>query len=635
MAIGVVLASVAPTFAATGSGQVVTTAASTYTAVPAKGIVNVQVTLKVKNNIPASVTQYSCDKGYVDPWYGTWVSNWTTCDQKTDYYVNTVRLWTEKGITNLKITSDGGAVRRKAATTSSTAYNAYDLTFPRIFKGHTRTVTASYTIKGGAARSQSPTRINGAYLNFGAITQPVDKASVKVIVPAAFEASTWGGKASPSNTGSQKIFASGNVKDPVSYWIGVNGTNTKGFATATITSDSGRDVEIQAWPGDKAWMESIKKEAAGSLSTLERLVGAPLPGTGPIVIREVTQAALGDGYGGEYSNSSRTAEVSENYDQAGTVAHELSHAWFNHDMFAATWLSEGYAGWAERAVGANPTACAAPTTGVTLEDWKYADPRSTAEQRQAVNDEYDAACAVVSTLSATVDAKAMAGVTHTLTTSDGAYPATHDATEGKPNTWQQWLDAVDENAAAPQDPSTSIESMLTDYKVATHQELTDRHEARTDLREIRAMAGTTWTIPTAVYHPMSDWRFDEAGAAMQAVESTIGDANAVAEALPSVAVDKSPLKGRLGSSTTLADVTAVQTAAHDQLATANLLAADVEQARNPGPIEAVGLIGVNVNALSSDATASVAALDLATANARISDLDAVLDGAMTTGISGS
>ena len=80
------------------------------------------------------------------------------------------------------------------------------------------------------------------------------------------------------------------------------------------------------------------------------MVGVPLPGTDKIVVREVTVNELGGDYVGTFDRKESIARVSETFD-AATVAHELSHAWFNTNYLSERWLAEGYASYAEKTAG--------------------------------------------------------------------------------------------------------------------------------------------------------------------------------------------------------------------------------------------------------------------------------------------
>ncbi len=403
--------------------------------------------------------------------------------------------------------------------------------------------------------------------------------------------------------------------------------------SASTQPVDGRSIS-KPWPGDKAWLDAVRPAAAGSISELEKLVGRPIPGTGPITVREVAADELGDAYVGQYDKDVQLASISEEFEQAGVVSHELAHGWFNAAMFDSTWLSEGHAEWAAHAVGSATTPCATPDVTPDLSNWQFAEPRSTLAERETVDAQYTAACAIVTDAANQVGADQMKNVFTVLSTDAGAYPGTKDAQPGAPNTWRQWLDAVDERGMVPAGKSDAspVSDDLIKYGIATSAELTARSSARTNLAALRSEAGTSWTIPTAVYAPMEAWDFSTAGTAISDVKGTIADVEAVASELPAVTVEANPLRDRLASAATLADLKTLGDTASAQRTTADEVAATIGRTHNSNPFETVGLIGTDVNAKSSAAVSSVASLDLAGAKAKTEEIDSTLSGAAVVGL---
>ena len=455
-----------PTFAVDdGDSRVTSSAATTYQVVPGKGYVAVTVVQKITNHTPSSSTAYDCSIRGVDPYYGPYEIK-RTCHTTTRYYYYQWSVVTEAGATNVQAKVTGGTATLKKGKKNAD-YQTWLIGIPKTFNGQSRTITVTYRLPGKPPRSADSTRINGAYLSFYGIAQYSDDSSVKVLVPTAFDTTTDGGPISySSDRGGYRVYTSGKVVDPGAWYVGINATNDAGRVHASVTSDDGRPIEIEGWPGDKAWMTAVHDEAAGSISALEDLIGQPLPGNGPVRIDEVSGGELGDAYIGAYDKDARLATVSEDYTQAGTVAHELSHVWFNDDLFAARWLSEGYASWAERAVGTNTTDCvpgAYPGTGKPdLELWRFADPRATQEQLDIVDYEYDAACKIVTDTVRKIGTDRMRDVLGVLLSEEAAYPGTKDARIGGRVDWRQWLDAVDERGSLPAgvDDTTAIADML-------------------------------------------------------------------------------------------------------------------------------------------------------------------------------
>jgi len=180
-------------------------------------------------------------------------------------------------------------------------------------------------------------------------TNGIDGGRASVIVPTGydFEVDAHGGTFKSTTKDGTTTYTTGLLDTPHEFWACFTGDNPAGYATSQFTSPSGRRIELQAWPEDSTWNDEIRTSIDAILTELEGLVGRGLPGSGTIVIREVSSAELG-AYAGVFDWSEGIARVGEDSGEVGIVAHELSHAWFNGELFDTTWLSEGYAEWAER-----------------------------------------------------------------------------------------------------------------------------------------------------------------------------------------------------------------------------------------------------------------------------------------------
>jgi hypothetical protein len=616
-----------------------TTAATTYRVVPANGWVDVSITLKVTNQTEDTIETYPCTDYFYDPYWGLTPYE-TTCTRTKRWYIDSTTVFTEVGASNLQARSSAGRVKVEPASVGfgDTIQHA-TLTFPRIFNGQTRTITVTYRLLQRAALAGSG-RVNGAYVSFGGLAQPVDSASVRMVVPAAFDTTTAGGHVTAGRSGSSRIYDSGPISDPSAFYVIVTGTNLAGYHRESILSPEGRQIQIESWPGDDGWLAAVRGEAASSIGALEKAIGQPLPGSGPITIREVAGGSLGDAYAGRFDPNEDIAQIPESYQQPGTVAHELSHTWFNGSMFSAQWLSEGYAQWAERAVGANTVPCTLPRafgTGksdVELATWKYASPRATKDELDAVEAEYDASCGIVTQIAAQIGPDRMRDVLAVLSTANAAYPGTHDARPGA-NDWRAWLDAVDELGMLPAGlPSTSeTADLLVQYGAATEGDLAGRADARTALATLRDTAGTWWTIPAAVYDPYASWDFTTATRAVDEMDATIRGWWQVLDILPQLREVETPLKARVAAATTLADLAATHETASKQVESATDVAAALDRANAEfGPIEQLGLVGVDFGPIEASAVAHAGTLNLDAAEADVAVIDATIAGAMNAGL---
>jgi hypothetical protein len=629
--------------AAADDDEITTRAATTYEAQPEQGRVRVTIKLTVHNRIPDESTDYACPEQVYDETLG-WTTIEKTCSSTTRFFVSESWLLIERAATDLRVTADAGSVVVDVDDEAG-GFRSHHLGFDRIYRGEDRLLTATYTLPGEAPRSLTTDRINPAYLNFWAISQPADEATVRVIVPRAFRIDTIGSDMTASTNGSTRVLVSGEIEDPSSYFVGITGTNESGFTRKRIRTGGDREILVQGWPGDTDWMAAVREEASTALPSLETLIGQPLPGTGQIRIRETAGSDLGNAYIATFDPDDQLARVSEDYSQDGTITHELSHAWFNDHLFESRWLSEGYASWIEFASGSVPEPCEVPTRlpgGGTpaLGTWTFASPRATLRELDLVDYQYDAACSIVTQVADRIGEDRMRDVLAVLMTADGAYAGVPDDRPGAPVTWRDWLDAVDELGIVPagSDDPHAISDVLRRFGIATTSDVAARTTARIALAGLRDAASQTdanepWRIPVAVLRPMARWEFVAAGSAMVDARTTIADVRAVEALLPTIEASDNPVRADFEAAEELADLTAARTRAAAQRTVAGPVAEAIAAAQTErGPIEELGLLGTDVRALAASALAATAAFELVDASTEAATVQALLGGAITNGL---
>ena len=359
--------------------DIVNTGTSVYRLDSAKGVIRVSADIVVKNNTPNTVEYVPCMEYSWDPYWGLTPYS-STCPKTTRYYVNTASTWVERNAKNVKVTSGGRSVRVKNGDKGE-SIRRLDLTFGKIWKGQSRKLHLTYTIPGGKPRSANTTRAMRAYASFCVMSHAIDRGKVEVRVPKGFDVSVVGARLTDKVKGSQRIFSSGQIGDPMSWYACLSGTNDGGYESTPMTTASGRSVLLKAWPEDDEWASEVGADVANGLTSLAALVGSDMAGDEPLVIQE---SVTGGEYAGSYSETTNTITVDENFRQEALVEHELAHVWFNGSLFEDRWLAEGNAEWAARAV-AGADACRQPvgTSDAGLADWQFISPRATDAERWA------------------------------------------------------------------------------------------------------------------------------------------------------------------------------------------------------------------------------------------------------------
>lgn len=622
------LLAAAPPYAAADEGYR-QTATTVYRLDPANGRLQVTVTLKVTNRTPDSREPYSCIE-YTEGWFP--IPYPSTCYNVTRYYLTTTSALVENEAKAVKAVS--GAKRLAVAEGApGAAYRAVTMAFPKLYFGESRTIKLTYTVKGGKPRSSTATRTMKAFASFCAIANGTDSSTVTVRIPKGFAVTASGEKLTTKVVGKERVLASGKITNPEGWFACFTGTNRAGYKTDTLAAHDGREISLRSWPEDPAWASGVRADIVSSLPLLERLTGTGLDGEAKLSVQE---AATGAEYAGFYDAKTGTVTVGEDYGQPALVEHELAHVWFNRTSLQETWLSEGLAEWAGRAVSGESGACDRPGAAagtVRLADWRYLAPRASQEERDAVAAQYAAACWVVTAVANAAGDEGMTAAVSALLERRDPYAADPKAARAtRIATWKDWLDAVDELALAPAGADDALASgLLVEYGVASDQALLDeRAKARQAYHELLATADG-WVVPVAVRAPLAAWHFRDAQTAVEAARRTwelTGETDAV---LAGVDARHGPAADAWARATTLAELDAAADLAGRQLSAARDVADAQAMLDSPLDIaQRVGLFGTQVP--SVDAAIPAVRTGDGDAVARItSDIRATVAGLRATG----
>lgn len=508
--------------------------------------------------------------------------NTTRPTATTIYYYDGDYLWLEKDAKNIKASSPGETIRISKVKTSG-QYAQYRFRWaPVLYYGKTRKLQITYQIPSGAPRSTSWFRISPAYLDFCVIGTGLDGGETRVKVPVSYAMTVdaqENGRLNYTIDGDTRTYSTGTHDDAYKFWGCLTGERAGEFESTKITAPSGREIDIQAWPDDPGWATDVSTQIDAVLADLEDLIGQALPGDGPISVREVGAGTLGQ-YAGFFDPATGVARIGEDLEAKGLITHELSHAWFNDDLFQSRWLSEGYAEWSRTSIDTD--ACPSPTypgRGLpNIENWQFAGPRATDEELAIIDYQYAAACALVRQVAARIGEDGMRIVLETLVNHRLAYrdggsvlSATFAAAS-----WQVWLDAVDElglaDENAPGDAAT-IADLLVPYGItnASATTLRTRAEARNAYHSLQALFGD-WLVPPVILQSMAGWHFAVAMGAMTTATEVFNASAAIADVLPGANGDTGEVRTMLQGATSQAALDAALVAALDRLAAAREVA---------------------------------------------------------------
>jgi hypothetical protein len=591
------LASPPPVAAA---GGITEAAHTTYVVDTTSSRIDVRIDISITNDMPS--TTVPCG----------WNS---TCTQ--DYYWDTTNIAVEAQAGTLKATSNAGSVKQ-TLNQADKWYRYIKLTYPPVFYRQTRSITVTYSI-GGAPHAAGEYRALKAYTNLCAVGNGVDAGWVKVVIPHGFDVSFYAGSGEmtlESDTGGLQTYTSGDLTSPYKYWTCLDGANSDNLVESGPIVAGGQSFSILSWPEDPTWAAKLESEIESDFPALEQMTGLEQPG-GTITVQEVGNTQLGE-YAGAYDSTARTAFVTEETD-AATVAHELSHIFFNRNLFDATWASEGFAVYSEKVAGPGEfEACTAPGAypgagSPDLADWVYLDISSTAQDEAVVDYQYSAACYIVTQLTEKIGPANLRSVLAAAADGEMAYqgatPGERTSASDTPLTSQALLDLIDELGMIPAGVKDldQAQTLMGQYGIFTADQLADRSKARAVYHSLAAQAGD-WKLPLAVREPMASWDFTLAQSEMKILGQVVAARDKVEKSLPGFTLEGGGFQSQFQNATNPGDLGRLQALAEQEADAATVVAqARRQQSGGQNPLQIVGLVGTDLSGQLDQAMAELRA----------------------------
>jgi hypothetical protein len=576
------------------AGQITETGATTYEVLPAQSQIKVTLTLKMVN-------------------------------QRSGYYADQTEIVVDAQAGPLSISSNGGKVSQKVVNTT-TYYRYVQLDYPAVYYGQTRTVSVSYTIPAGLG-ADGGYRALSAYVSLCANGNGYDGGSLTLLVPTGFDMTLDYGMALKrgQDKNNEEVWSSGMVADRDTLWTCVDGQRADLLKTESLTAGQ-QQFTLEGWPEDPGWLATMKADVAKDVPALEQLTGLTMSGS-RVTIVEAGDFQLGD-YGGSYNSYTHISYIPEEIDPA-TVAHELSHIWFNTQMLDDKWMSEGLAGYSEQVAGAgNYLPCNEPgpypgSGHADLAHWTVLNDNSSLIDIEIVDYNYSASCYVFSTLAEDMGGDNFRNVVVAASDGTAAYelkPSDSFTTGGVPVTSEQMLDLIDEVGMVPGgvDDLDTASDLFVRYGILDESTLAGRSAARAKYHDLVTRAGS-WTMPLAVREPMSAWNFASAVDAMATVDQILTTRDAIQSKVGGLSLDDTSVRQDFEAAKTKADLTSVLDTLEKEAAAADVVAQAVKaHDGSRSVLESIGLIGTDVDTKLQAAQNDLVALkpELATSEAQ-------------------
>lgn len=468
---------------------------SVYEILPEEGVMRVETVFALANVTP---------DGVVDG---------VTVRSSYDRY----QLPLPRGVVDVVATSAGKELK-SSVVTSEGENGLVSVEFGRsVFFGESFEFVLSYDIAGDVPRSEFGFRINPAYAHVFVDGVGDDGAvSVTVRVPETFAVETFGAEMVRRQVDGFVVLEAFDIENPAGWFLEISASRDDELVFRDVIA-GGRAVRLRYWPGDEVWADFMAEHIVSGVPVLERLIGRPWFDQDVLEIRESLVPSL-NGFGGWYEASLDLIELGEVLDEE-VLFHELSHLWFNEQIFGERWMSEGLAAQFSALVLKQEGASVPPLQlmesdegFVLLNLWDNPPPQLAEELVEARERySYNASWWVLDQITDEVGAEGLRRSVdmffdHTIAYVGEVEPELVDHGNG----WKRFLDVLELGGG-----SVTASDLFIQYVVVSSDAvLIDQRAVARETYGVLVERGGGWAVPFGVRNAMDAWDFDAATALM-------------------------------------------------------------------------------------------------------------------------
>lgn len=564
-----VLAAAVPTLADDGDGLRTETSVL-YVVDPDAGATHVTVNLTLENQVPDQV-----DGPYI---------------QQTYFSHFSVPVLTEA--TNFAaVDGDGTALAVAEEGIDGDPWVGYatiDLQ-PNIYFGQRQSIQLTFQLPNQAARATGLSRANDAFVSFPVFADgDPGLASVEIRLPDRYDVEVVAGDLAREERDGQIVLTATAIADPHTFIPVVVASDDDHLVSRTVDLD-GIAVEALAWPDDPQWADFVLDQLGAAIPELTEMTGQPWPTEQDLEVTE-TAAPYAYGYAGWYEELDNSISIGDALDPR-VIVHELSHVWFNSELFADRWVNEAFAEeYATDALdrlgqpqGAPPAPDRAGHGAFALNDW--GNPSILDEDSEATEDYgYAASWYVLDQIEAEIGIEGLREVIAMAAADQISYAGDPEPeTEPRPSDWQRLLDLLEEVGGSGQ-----AGALFDTYVVNEEQRpvLAARAAARTEYQGL-AERGGTWTPPLEVRELLAGWEFESVAAQIAEADQVLEARAEIEAVLDGTDVERIGLEDLYERATDTSDVVAVTGATLE--AAEDYREASERHRSGPGLLGSVGL----------------------------------------------
>lgn len=547
-------------------------AATTYRVDAAKGTVRVQVTAHVTNTLPSQTSGAYINTPYFD------------------YFVVPVVGPVKAVRANSSV---GGELSVRVEEERGATFLLVDLS-PNLVYGTPQTITLDFELPGQPPRSKTVTRVNPGFAGwFVAGLGDPGNIDITIDVPKSFQLSASRSiRPKAESRGGRQVYRLTGLKDPAKALFFASASNDSRLSVRRLEA-AGTRVTIKAWPDDQRWQRFAANWVRRGLPVLEDLVGLESPRDRLTVLESSRTYHVG--YAGAYVPELGIVEVGDLLDES-VMLHELTHMWFNDDLFTQRWITEGLAEeFTNRALpklgekARPPKPLPANRRDATpLNEWEAPrplDPTRARIEGDAYNDSY----AVVHEITEEIGIDGLRKVLAAAADGRPAYALdSSDPGETTVRDWRYFYDLAELVGGSEKVEELFNEHVLDDYERSL---LRARAGARRKLDKLTA-ASDGWRPPLQLRQAMGAWSFS--GTFMfDEAEELLKRAQNVVEDFAAAGIDA---ERRLQTEyESAASYRALGETLDEYEQAAAEIAAVAQRAATAGPLARVGLLGADLS----------------------------------------
>ena len=383
---------------------------------------------------------------------------------------------------------------------------------PALYYPQSQNIEFDYDLPGQPPRAPGITRINDAFSSFVAFGHgDAGLTTVEINVPSSLTTEIVGVDMKRQVNGVVTTYTADALDNPDTWTAAVDAHDDAHLVLKDESVD-GEHITIKGWPDDPQWVDFVDGQLKNGLPAMEKLIGQPWPSSAKDLTVTETAAPYLYGYAGWYNPLKNSIDIGDALD-AIVVLHEISHTWFNRDLFTERWINEAFANeFAARALEkiGQPLQSAEAVTpdspaAFKLDDWgtpKLQDSSTTEQEHFG----YNASWQLLRAISTEIGMDKLTKVVNAAAHQQLAYQtATSNDTATKTVDSRALLDLLEEQGGSKQAVALFTQYVLTPAESAS---LPLRDDARAAYHRFLDGSGG-WGAPLRIRAELGSWDFSQ------------------------------------------------------------------------------------------------------------------------------